>query len=107
LAGGAVGNVLTAYLISEVSIDEQLAARYRALAETSIAHHGGRYLVRGATPEMLEGSRSSEERVVVVVFPSIEQARAWYGSDEYREARALSRRALHRRLTLVEGVDSA
>jgi uncharacterized protein (DUF1330 family) len=56
---------MPAYLISEVSIDdEQLAARYRALAETSIAHHGGRYLVRGATPEMLEGSRSSEERVV-------------------------------------------
>lgn len=94
-----------AYILSEVTIvDAERAAAYRALAERSIAAYGGRYVVRGATPDALEGEWPEAQRLVVVEFPSIERARAWYASPEYAEALALRRDALDRRLLLAEGL---
>jgi uncharacterized protein (DUF1330 family) len=94
-----------AYVISEVSIvNEEQAARYRELAETSIAAYGGRYIVRGAVIDAVEGAASAG-RLVIVEFASMEQARAWYASSSYAPARALRETALDRRLLFVEGVD--
>jgi uncharacterized protein (DUF1330 family) len=42
--------------------------------------------------------------IVVLEFPSMAQAKAWYDSPDYAEARAISKDALRRRLILVEGV---
>jgi uncharacterized protein (DUF1330 family) len=96
---------MSAFVISEVEIlDEQQGARYRELAAASIARHGGRYLVRGASPQVAEGEFPSERRVVVVEFPSLEQLSEWYASDDYAEALEISRTALRRRLIFVEGV---
>ena len=95
-----------AYVISEVEIrDEELAGRYRELAARSIAAHGGSYLVRAALPEALEGAWPTTSRLVIVEFPSLAQAQAWYRSEEYAPAKALSRDALKRRLLLVAGLD--
>ncbi|SDJ88761.1 protein of unknown function [Actinopolyspora mzabensis] len=48
---------MTAYVISEVEVlDEQLADQYRTLAKRSIEQYGGRYLVRGASPNVVEGN---------------------------------------------------
>jgi uncharacterized protein (DUF1330 family) len=99
-----------AYIISEVRIrDAEAADRYRALAAASIAAHGGRYVVRGAAPDTLEGGRGDDERLVVVEFPSVDAARTWYASPEYAPALAIRHAdgALERRLTLVEGVADA
>jgi uncharacterized protein (DUF1330 family) len=96
---------MLAYVISEVEVlDEALASQYRALAEASIARYGGRYLVRGAVPEVLEGDWPAPQRVVVVEFPSLERARQWYASPEYAKALAVRGGALARRLLLVEGL---
>jgi uncharacterized protein (DUF1330 family) len=95
-----------AYIISEVEIvDADAGERYRTLAAQSIAAHGGRYIVRGAEPTMLEGQRPGAQRVVVVEFDDVHAARAWYASPEYAPALALAREgdALRRRLTLVAG----
>ena len=95
---------MAAYVISEVEIlDEELGARYRSLAADSIAAYGGRYLVRGALPEALEGEWPEASRLVVVEFPSIEVARRWYASPEYGEALGVRDQALSRRLILCEG----
>jgi uncharacterized protein (DUF1330 family) len=96
---------VSAYVISEVTIvDEALADRYRALAQESIAKFGGRYVVRGADVDCVEGSWPSEQRVVIVEFPTMERAREWYRSPEYAEALAVRDGALTRRLLFVEGV---
>jgi uncharacterized protein (DUF1330 family) len=96
---------MSAFVISEVEIlDEAQGGRYRELAAASIARHGGRYLARGATPDVAEGEFPSQRRVVVVEFPSMERLREWYASDDYAEALAISRTALSRRLIFVEGV---
>lgn len=99
---------MTAYVISEVEIlDESEAQRYRELASASIAQYGGRYIVRGATPEVPEGDWPSSQRVVVVEFPTMERLRRWYNSPEYAEALAVRQTALSRRLLFVEGVIGA
>jgi uncharacterized protein (DUF1330 family) len=41
---------------------------------------------------------------VVLEFPSMEQAKRWYDSEEYREPKAMRRRAGRANLIMVEGV---
>ena len=97
---------MTAYAISEVEIlDEARAGRYRELAEASIAQYNGRYLVRGARPQVPEGEWPLDERVVIVEFPTMERLREWYASPEYAEALEIRQAALARRLLFVEGTD--
>jgi uncharacterized protein (DUF1330 family) len=96
---------MPAYVISEVEVlDEAEAARYRELAARSIVRYGGRYLVRGAQPQVAEGTRSGRARVVLVEFPSMEQVQRWYASAEYAQALAVRRTALERRLLFVDGL---
>lgn len=98
---------MAAYVISEVQIlDETLADPYRALSAVSIAEYGGRYLVRGAEADVVEGTPTTR-RFVTVEFASIERARAWYDSSAYTEALKLRRTALDRRLIFVDGVTAA
>jgi uncharacterized protein (DUF1330 family) len=52
-----------------------------------VAHYGGRYLVRGAPYETLEGNWQPQ-RLVVLEFPDMEAARKFYDSPEYAAARA-------------------
>ena len=47
---------MPAYIISDVTIkDAEAIEIYRSRAAASIVHHGGRYLIRGGTIEVLEG----------------------------------------------------
>lgn len=97
---------MSAYVISEVEVlDEDQGRRYRELAAASIARHGGRYIVRGAAPDVAEGTWPSKQRVVVVEFPTMDQLQAWYASDDYAEALALRATALSRRLLFVAGAE--
>ena len=99
---------MPAYVLSEVEIlDERVADRYRPIAAASIARYGGRYLVRGGTIDVIEGDWPSNKRVVIVEFPTMERARAWYGSAEYAEALELRQTALNRRLIFVDGVPAS
>lgn len=89
---------MAVYVISEVEVrDPALADTYRALAQESIALYGGRYIVRGGAVEAIEGEWPAHRRVVVVEFPSMETARAWYGSAEYAAALRVRATALTRR----------
>jgi uncharacterized protein (DUF1330 family) len=95
---------MAAYLISDVTMQDAAAFEiYRARAASSIAAHGGRYLVRGGAIEKLEGSWSPRT-IVIVEFPTVEQARAWYDSAEYAAALEVRDAALRRNLILVESV---
>jgi uncharacterized protein (DUF1330 family) len=96
---------MPAYVISEVTVlDEAAADSYRALAQDSIARYGGRYVVRAGALEVVEGDWPTDQRVIVVEFPTMERAREWYASNEYADALAVRDGALRRRLLFVEGV---
>ncbi len=95
---------MPAYLISDVSVrDAEAFQTYRTRAAAAIARYGGRYLARVGAIEPLEGSWRPE-RIIIVEFPSVEQARAWYRSAEYASALAVRDQALSRDLILVDGV---
>jgi uncharacterized protein (DUF1330 family) len=94
-------------VISEVEIlDESQGQHYRELAAAPIARHGGRYVVRGARPEVPEGDWSDEQRVVVVEFPTMAMLQTWYACADYAEALTLRQTALRRPL-FVQGVEEA
>jgi len=95
---------MPAYVVVEVEVtDPKLFEEYRPLASASIAKHGGRYVVRGGATEPLEGGWEPK-RVVVLEFPSMEQARRWYHSADYAPAMDMRKRAARSRAILVEGV---
>ncbi len=95
---------MPAYVISDVRIlDPEAVDAYRTRAAASIAHYGGRYLVRGGAIERLEGAWAPEN-IMVVEFPDMERARIWYRSPEYAQALQYRDRAISRSLILVDGV---
>jgi uncharacterized protein (DUF1330 family) len=95
-----------AYVISAIEGFEDEAAvwRYAELAGPAIEHFGGRFIVSNAEPAVLEG-KSPSGHLSMVEFPSIEDAKAWYDSPEYAEARAITPAAFRgRMLMFVAGV---
>jgi uncharacterized protein (DUF1330 family) len=95
---------MSAYVISELEVRDPNAIEiYRTIAAKSIAHYGGRYLVRNGAASVVEGGPPPKS-IVVVEFPSMERLREWYASPEYAEALKVRRTALERRLIFVEGV---
>jgi uncharacterized protein (DUF1330 family) len=95
---------MSAYVISRVRMKPGAALdSYRQLAASSIERHGGRYLVRGGDQQVLEGDWAPA--TIIVEFPTMDAARAWYASGDYAEALKHRDEALERDLVLVEGVD--
>lgn len=95
---------MSAYIVVEIEVTERKDyERYKEMAPGSIARHGGRYLARGGRCETLEGDWAPS-RLVVLEFPSAERARAWWSSEDYREAKALRQRCARTRMVLIEGV---
>ena len=79
------------------------ASRYSERSGPSVVRHGGRYLARGGATVTLEGDWEPD-RLVVIEFESVEAARAWYDSDDYREIRQMREGAGEWRMVVVEGV---
>lgn len=67
-----------------------------------MAGHAMKILAAYGRQEVLEGPKM--EGVVIVEFPSTEEAEAWYESPAYREARGHRFRGADYRAVLVEGV---
>ncbi|MBI3095925.1 MAG: DUF1330 domain-containing protein [Rhodocyclales bacterium] len=92
-----------AYMVVDArSSDPQRMVEYRRLSQIAVDAYGGRFLVRGAPYETLEGSWQPQ-RVVVVEFPSMEAARTFYDSPEYLAARAARAGVSDFDMLLVEG----
>ena len=97
---------MPAYVVVQITVrDAAMYEQYRELAPPSIAAYGGRYVVRGGTTETLEGTWRPT-RLVILEFPSVERAREWWASEEYREPKALRQAASTGTLLLVEGYEA-
>ncbi len=95
---------MPAYVINDMEItDPALFEQYKTLSPATVAQFGGRFLVRGGQTETLEGNWAPK-RLVILEFPSVEQARAWIESPEYAAARQLRQRAARSNVIVVEGV---
>ena len=94
---------MSAYVIVEVRVtNPDPYAAYRDLAGASVARHGGRFLVRGGAVTPLEGDWKPE-RFVVIEFPSVDAARAFYVSEDYQDALKVRLANSEGRAFIVEG----
>ena len=94
---------MTAYVIVEVDVTDPAAYEvYKPLAAAAVEAHGGRYIARGGATELLEGG-PEPARVVLLEFPDVATAHAWYHSAEYGEAKDARAGAATGRFVIVEG----
>ncbi len=100
---------MTAYVIAEAELngdgDPAMVATYSAKLISTIEPHGGRYLVRGAPWQILEGE--SKAFTGVIEFPNAEAAHRWYTSPAYQEIVPLRVRNTKGRILIFEGVQAA
>jgi uncharacterized protein (DUF1330 family) len=95
-----------AYLIGQITITNPEAyAVYAAQVPQTIAAFGGKYLVRGGHATLLEGLAQGE-RNVVIEFPSLELAQAWYNSESYQAIIGHRTRHATGTLMIVDGYPS-
>ena len=94
---------MSAYVVVQIAIHDPAGyEHYKALAPATVAAYGGRYIVRGGASEVLEGSWQPA-RLVVLEFPTVGQARAWWDSPEYAPVKAVRQRCAHSEMLLIEG----
>ena len=95
---------MAAYIVVQVDIKDPVRyADYRNMVPGSLAKYGGRFVVRGGQTDTLEGDWAPK-RFVIVEFPSVEQAKAWWASPEYAEAKALRQATAETQMIVAEGV---
>ena len=95
---------MAAYVVVEIAVEDPVKyEEYRRMAPPSIAHYGGRYIVRGGASRPLEGSWHPS-RLVILEFPDAARARAWWSSPEYAAAKALRQECARTEMLLIEGV---
>jgi len=83
-------------------IDAARLEEYKKKVGAVVEKFGGRYLVVGGQPEVVEGDWHPAFPVLIE-FPSGEQARRWYNSDDYRELKELRMAASSGSAVFLEG----
>jgi uncharacterized protein (DUF1330 family) len=95
---------MSAYVIVEIEIIDPIGyEEYKKQAAATVVQHGGKYIVRGGTAEVLEGDWNPK-RIVVLQFESMQRAKEWLNCEEYREPRKMRHRTAKTKMILVEGV---
>ena len=83
---------MLAYVVANVRVENmERYAEYVAQLPATVEQYGGRFLARAGRAQRLEGA-VEPARFVILEFPSYEQAKAWYDSEEYRPLLELRQR---------------
>ena len=94
---------MSAYLIADITIhDLENFMEYVKQVPACIKKHGGTYLVRGGEPEAKEGTWEPK-RLVVLKFPTKENAEAFLEDPEYQPVAAIRHQAATTNLILADG----
>jgi uncharacterized protein (DUF1330 family) len=101
---------MPAYMVVEIEVtDKEAYALYRPAAQAVLAQLGGsgRVIIRGGKDgsgktESLEGGWMPE-RFVVIEFPDMQSAKAFYHSVQYQEALKMRMASSRSRAFFVEG----
>ena len=95
---------MPAYAIAHLqeAVPHPEIAEYIERIPATFEPYGGRFLVHATPHETKEGSWPGH--VVVIGFPGIAEARAWWDSPAYQEIAPLRSRHIEGDIILVEGV---
>jgi uncharacterized protein (DUF1330 family) len=95
---------MSAYLIVNVEVKDPAAyQQYLAGAPALIRKHGGEYLVRGGSLEVIEGNWKPT-RLVVLRFPDGDSARAFMNDPDYQPLKEIRHRAAKTDMVLTDGM---
>jgi uncharacterized protein (DUF1330 family) len=95
---------MPAYVIVEIEIhDPESYEAYKKLTPASISAYSGKFIVRGGKTESLEGDWNPQ-RLVILEFPTVEQAKTWWDSPEYTPAKEIRQMAAKTRMIVAEGL---
>ena len=94
---------MTAYVIFDIKVNNPDGYEdYKILAPSAISKYGGKYIARGGEKEVLEGDWNPE-RVVILEFENINNAKKWIDSPEYKVARKLRHKYASSNIIVVQG----
>ncbi len=94
---------MAAYVIAQIEVtDWEKFQAYIKEAPRTISQYGGKYIARGGESVVLEGD-AQNKRMVLIEFPSLQHAKDWYNSEEYRQIKPLRMDAAQGLLIAVEG----
>jgi len=97
---------MSAYLIANVEIeDSEKFKEYMKATPAIIKQYGGRFLVRGGDFEICEGCWDPK-RFVLVEFESMQRAKEFYNSPEYRAIIDLRQNSAYTEWVFVDGISN-
>tara|TARA_B100000700_G_C14309902_1_gene518800 strand:- start:123 stop:410 length:288 start_codon:yes stop_codon:yes gene_type:complete len=95
---------MTAYVIFDIKVNNPDGYEdYKKLAPPAISKYGGKYIARGGEKKILEGDWNPE-RVVILEFENINNAKKWINSPEYEVARKLRHKYASSNVIVVQGL---
>jgi len=94
---------MPAYVIAQIDVTHADGySEYMKRVPDVIKQFGGKVLARSTTGTVLEG-KARTGRVVLIEFSSLDQAKAFWNSNEYQSVKKYSDGNANRDITLVEG----
>lgn len=94
---------MAVYAVVQVDVhDAEEYAKYAKLAGPAVEKFGGEFLARGGDVVIKEGV--SRARCVIVRFPDLETAEAFYHGPEYQEALSYALPVSDRDYKFVQGI---
>ncbi|WP_067972463.1 DUF1330 domain-containing protein [Nocardiopsis trehalosi] len=95
---------MAAYVIANLysAVPHPEVAEYIERMPGTFAPYGGRFLVHVTPHEVKEGSWDGD--IVMIGFPGIAEARAWWDSPAYQEIAPLRSRHMKGDIIMIEGV---
>jgi uncharacterized protein (DUF1330 family) len=95
---------MSAYIIARVDVDDpSLLKGYLAATPPIIEKYHGKFIARGGSTITLEGPEETR-RIVLIEFPSLQNAQAFYHSEEYSQARKLREGIAVAEFIAVDGI---
>lgn len=96
---------MAAYLIVDTNItNPELYERYKLIAKPLVEKYGGEYLARGGKLSVKEDTLWAPIRMVLVRFPSMQDAETFYQSDDYQDVLKISKQSADRTVIILEGI---
>lgn len=96
---------MAVYLVVDSDLtNPDLYESYKVRAKPLVEKYGGEYLARGGKLSIKEDTLWTPTRMVLIRFPSNEDAERFYQSDEYQEVLKISKQSARRTVFMLEGM---
>jgi uncharacterized protein (DUF1330 family) len=95
---------MAAYVLVDIDVhDGATYEEYKKAGAPTIIAYGGKPLARGGKSEVMEGTWKPK-RLVLLEFKDMQEAKRWWDSPEYTEAKKLRHKSARANVVFFEGL---